>query len=311
MMRTAKPVFIFFLLLYSFHLWSRVPSSPYIFYAPGFSHLAPFPFSNEDMLLFRQAHIRQIEMWGYLKNSRTIYSFDQSGKLISEKQLDKKKKTEIVYSETSYTYTAAGLLQVCRTKGESNSYDSMAYDQSGRIIFYYSWYEMPGEKKNTFDRQVLYSMKLYASTDSTVVLADTTDNIFQGFYTLNNRNEVISIRKEMVTDSVSVEYSGTNLFTRKYWYWNSRDSAFHKGREDHYENNRLYYSITYEIGNEKIIADKTNYSYDQYNRLVSITEDNRYGHKTFLTYMDSGLPDERIYFYNDSGKIYKFNYQFW
>lgn len=183
MMKPLLTYILFFAFLTAF---SKRPTFPYHFYAPDFENI--LPFSKSELQIFKTYGINRIE--AITADLRTIYTLNEQGQLITEEKIWTKSKNDIVISTTIHKYNDKGQLTVRHTSGKYDIfYDSIFYDDKGRLNHYYS-YRKPLRGKKKFQKmQIHYKLQLLISDDNKVVLVDSSLNDVR-YYTLNNDNEV-------------------------------------------------------------------------------------------------------------------------
>ena len=303
----TKILWTYLLTLHFLTAFSKSPTNPYTFNAPNFDQI--LPFSKEELQIFREKWVNKVEV--YNEDYCTEFNFNEKGLLISNKEILRKKKKELIISSTIYKYNDIGLLTVKHFKSEYNIYyDSLSYDNKGRIIHYYnSEKSLKGKKKYQIE-VVYYNLNLISSNNTEVVLVDSSYD-FVSYYTLDNLNQVRLIKTSNQSDSVSTEPLNDKSYTKRYWYKTEKDTIYKVGQEFTYKDNLLQTEILWDkLWGGTGIVHKTFYTYDQSNLLVRVENDNKFYPKFFYSYYNFGLIREFIQVEWGTANVTRYNYKF-
>ena len=281
------------LFLISLPALSMCQFSIYRFNRPDIEKL--IPFSKDELQKFKEKKIKKVEIRSIGHYQRTIYYLNDEGQVTTEETFYKPKKKEYPFGKTIYKYNQNGLLTVKDANGPFLiSYDSISYDDKGRINHYYSHQINPLYRKKHREPEVVFNMNLHYSDENKVILFDST-NYEMTFYTFNNENEAILRYSDYVIDSVSIDRTSESEYSKRYWYKESDDTIFKLGKEFTYKNGLLQTETEWESKwGGKTIRYKTYYTYNPNNWLMRTENENRYQNKTFYTYYESGLILEKI-----------------
>lgn len=280
----------------------------YEFYAPEIEKL--IPFTKGELQKFKEKKINKVEIKAIKLDKRAIYNLNEEGQVTSEESFFTHKKKEFPYAKVIYKYDQNGLLTVRDAKGPYViAYDTIAYDEKGRIIHYYS-YRVYLKNRKKFEEPVIeYNMKIHYSDENKVILFDSTYYKTQ-FYTFNNQNEAILRYSEYGIDSVSIDTISESEYSKRYWYKQQEDSIFRLGLEYVYKNGLLHTETAWTRNwYGPRIWYKTYYTYNEQNWLMRTENENRYQDKTFYTYNESGLIFEKITINDIFTNIDKYIYQ--
>ncbi len=295
------------LILTSWMVFSKSPTQPYQFNGPDFDQF--LPFSLATLQTFQKKGVNKVERsWG---NFRTTYFFNDQGQLVSDQEIWIKKKKKVETRSTTYQYDTGGRLTVKHVTGEDFVwYDSLAYDNRGRIIHYYHYQQYLTRKKKNWVKEVGYQLQLHSSNDQQVVLVDSTQNTTWQ-YTLDNDNQIRLIQRPFPTDSVSITWQDKEAYTKKYWYRLKGDTLFRLGQEVNYKKGLKQTETLWErVWDGKRIVYKTYYRYDEQHRLLRIENENPHQRKTFYTYNFTGLLMKEIAMLQNTVQVTQFNYWF-
>jgi hypothetical protein len=291
-------------LLVSLHTFSICQYSKYRI-GPEIETL--IPFTKHELQQFKEKKIQKVEVKSNLSDERIIYYLNEKGQVILEESIYKHKKKEINYYKVLYKYNQNGLLTIRDANGPFTiSYDSIAYDDKGRIIHYYSYQIYPTYRKKNRVPEVEYNMNLFYADENKVILFDSSQ-FAKSYYTFNNQNKVILrylydhidttniIDSEYRIDSVSIDTINETEYVKKYWHKENTDSIFSLGKEYTYKNGFIQTETEWErYFNGVRINYKTYYTYDQKNQLLKTENENRYQRKKFYTYDKWGFVMEEI-----------------
>ncbi len=277
--------------------WSVASMSQYRHYyfsAPDIEDL--LPFSKTELQIFKDKGIKTIEIRKEMMDERFISYLDEQGRVYSEEWFYTHKKKEIPYGKTSFKYNDKGLL----TLRYSNSYyvlayDSITYDDNGRILSYYSYRRYPKKRNKFGDPEIEFNLNVYYSDENKVILFDSTMSGLR-FYTFDNNNQVIYTNIFSDIDSISIDTISDTEYFKRYWFKNEGDTLFKLGKEYYFKNGLLETETEWkEAWGKSTINYITYYTYDQNNRLMRTENENRYQIKKFYTYyFKSGLLMEEI-----------------
>jgi hypothetical protein len=271
----------------------RPPSNPYSFYAPDLSRL--LPFSEEDLKLFRKEKVKRIdtEAEGYYGN----FYFNEQGQLIKERTYVMNKKKRLYTDSTTYRYDEQGRLMSIFSKGETDSYDSLAYDNKGRVIYYLS-YQIYTEKKGDAAKDIFYELKLENKQGDLYNLVNIADTVGKTVYVTNKENEVIKCVNQIFkgnpatrVDSVArVGLSGKEYTLKYFW---KEDKPYQLGQEIHYHNGKVKSQRQYDVSNTTVLTRDLEYLYSEEGSLLQVS-DKRNNSKTVFCYSPNGLLTEEI-----------------
>jgi len=284
-----------------------MPSNPYRFGAPDFEAL--LPFTKAELQAFKNKKIYKVELSS--SGLRTIYYLNEQGQVATGEQIWIKKKKEVLTHTTAYKYNENGLLTVRHATGKHYIfYDSLAYDDNGRIIHYSSYNQSLRGKKKYRTKEVGWNLQLLSSDENKVVLVDSLYNPAKHF-TLDNNNQVLLIHSPNQTDSVSIEQSEALELTKKYWYKPREDSVFRVGKAITYKNNKIQTETLWDkVGSGNIVIYKKHYTYDSSNRLLRVEKKGRNQLSIFYTYNHLDLVMEHYTIKQDKMTLVRYRYEF-
>lgn len=290
------------------------PANPYSFYAPDFENL--LPFTHRELQELKKEKVKTIEKRS-VDDVKTMYSFNEIGRLILEKQLWYKTKEGINQYITEYKYNNSGLLTVRNQNSDWLSiYDSITYDDKNRVISYYAYRKNNKGKKKHRNIKLIYDLKFSHTKNNNYIL---TDNILKNYpreYVFNENNQVVKIQTPHQIDSVSVEVLTQNESIKRYWYKGTNDTTFRLGQEFIYKNNLLQTETKWDkTWDGKIITYKCFYFYNDKNFLIKTEYENTYQPKMLYIYENQNrltiMPTEIKEVKNEITINSKFNYIFY
>jgi hypothetical protein len=304
-MKHLKLLTLTFLFIF-LHAFSMSQYCCYRYYAPEIEKL--IPFSKGELQKFKEKRIKKVEKKSIMQDERTIYYLNEEGQVTSEETFYKSKKKEFTIGKTYYKYNQNGLLTVKDANGPYLiSYDSIAYDEKGRIIHYYAYQFENFYRKKYRVPYVIFNMNLNYSDENKVILFDST-NYEMTFYTFNNQNEAILKYSDYGIDSVSIDTTSETEYSKRYWYKHGEDTVFKLGLEYTFKNGLLQTETAWnKAWNGSVVWYKTYYTYNEKNWLMRTENENRYQEKKFYTY-ESGLILEKIIINGRSASIDKYIY---
>lgn len=253
----------------------------------------PLPFSENEIAEFKKSGVKGI----FYRNGDdqwTVFEFNEKGQLTYEQTKTSKGKQ---YSEGKYAYNKDGQLTLAITgNSKQQYYDSIAYNNEGRIICYYSYSKVRVNRK--YRKTVYYDARYSKTENGNFILVDTNSLWKSATFTLDVNNKLLKIKSKDYIDSLSIERDTNNLLHVKHWHKYDCIESIYKDdliiEEIKWPKNKLY-QIRY--------ANRKVYNYDNEKKLQSIIpvgmdsdaySSNYYGPKVFYIYDTRGLLKERI-----------------
>jgi hypothetical protein len=286
--------------LISIDIHSSLPRNMYSFY--GILPAGKFhSFSNEQTKLFKEKGVN--EVISTENNLKSTYQINKNGYVKSIKTVIIKKEKETFVSESFYQYNRNN--QVISIRGESIYqiyYDSLAYDNMGRTIYYKEVVKPKPtvkKKENYYNYSNVYILK--SSNNNYVTLTDSSTQSIE--FRLNNNNLLIYQTNTYTTDLVLIETHIDSVYIqkinesehlKKYYYKGQKDSLFRIGKIEKFQDNQIQSIKTYQIN----LLDTTdnNYKIYTYDKLKLIRVENIPNHYynndiTINTYYKCNCPN--------------------
>jgi hypothetical protein len=296
----TKKILIYFI-LGCFTAFSKSPTNPYSFAVPDFNNL--LPFSTKELELFKKEGIKRIET----NEGSLTYFFDDFGKLIRHEISNEEKKKRVVYEICKYKYNNEGMVTLIHAINKDEiRYDSLSYDNKGRVSNYFSYINYLTGKKEGRGVSVQNNYKLVLSTNEEVILADTNAS---EILTLNNQNEVLKRKGKYWTDSITVELIDNNVKIKKYWVKTGNHLYYIIGQEMKYESNLLQHTKIFEVY-QNCLAYTTFYYYDKNQQLILSETKGRGLDLNIISYSANGLKEYDIFINRQETRQTQFKYHY-
>jgi len=288
---------------------SKEPSVPVYYGRCGINPFYQLPFTKAEIKIFKEMKIKRIESSGkYLPNGewKNIYYLNKKGQVISTDTYNfEEGKEDTLFGNTFFKYNSSGLLTIRNQTGYMGThYDSLVYDESGRLIRFYS-HSIDGIEQF---KMITQNYKLLESTKEHVVLVDSSDGYIQKLW-FNNQNQTFRFHRSNSIDSCSIENINKSEYVRRGWYndYDSQNnSVFRLGAEEIYKDSLIQVRKNWSMrGDGKHIARSTFFYYDHKNRLL---REETGAVTTFYTYFDTGLVTEVVHLYNGEATVVKYRY---
>lgn len=259
-------------------------------YNPNWNNFArPLPFSEEELAAFKAAKVQSI---GYSlgEKEQSTFSFNEIGQLTYEYALKSGEYRGYAFTyEGKYRYNQAGQLTSYIYGNDKNrTYDSITYNEQGRIVAYSSY--VLSKVKRKFKKHIYYDAKFLKTENNNFVLIDNSPLFDLRTFTLDSNNQLIKTKgismNSPFMDSLSFETDSIGLYHIKHWGVRTLNS------ESIYKNGLLISE-----GSGSFI-----YNYDKENRLLSIiplgyNTVTIYQPRVFFIYNSEGLVKEKITVY--------------
>ncbi|MDP1802831.1 MAG: hypothetical protein Q8L81_15830 [Bacteroidota bacterium] len=269
------------------------------------------PFSKEYLKKYKEKGIKKITSSS--SDYKTIYYFNSLGQLYLEKNfLIKKKKDRerlTALDSVMYKYDTAGNLIVLRAAGHVGRYDSIAYNSSGRVTYYFS-YDFYCQKKNKISIDTNYILVLEKSDAFTTTFINKAA-AYTSHYVYNTNNEIKKKYDRNSIDSLTRIDIAPGEYSVKYFY--KEDTAKYKlGQEFLYKNNKISVCTYYEklYNNTELGHMTKRYFYNDHGSLIlKTTGDHNYGTKEVYFYDYKGYLFQQYVLYDGTIKeFYQYNY---
>lgn len=304
-----KYYFITLILFLPLALIGKAPSNPYYIPTVGFENL--IPFSVEELKIIDENDISEV------MESDNMYTTYYFSKNLLDSSKSQSKTHENYLQTTVYKYDSNNNLILRKATDSFDSYigyDSLIYNEKGRIIRYYAYnsYKKNIKRKNSKrEKTILCDLYYVDSRDGLYLLVDSADKEFPASYFLDNKNQ---LTKRVYQISKRVDSLSTNKLLKdtiaKSWYLKQNiDSSFHLGSTSIYYDERIISETDYSIYDENYIAADRQYLYNCKSQLIQIYNRKHDNTDWFFAYNNKGLRREAIYIVGDKLKDYKtFNY---
>lgn len=318
--KAMRMQFLIVFILLAASSFARMPSNPYSSFAPNFNNF--LPFTEKESAEFKRNGIREITetyservsrmgllLRDYTYQTTSRYTLDSNGRVLKTVTAERNRKgRETVFLTVSYVYNTHGKLIYLRSVTNNYIYvDSLTYDQTGRVLSYYSAFnQLEHKKKQWSGFQIDNNYSLVQSSNNFVVLRDTAA---MHTITVDSANEVIKLKTEFVEDSIVVEKIDANTSLKRFWRKDSFSKTYKLGREERFENDLLVKATIYQMAYEAIALTEF-YEYDYQGRLV-IKRSNNNNSIILKMYTERGLAARVLTIYFSELKSEsKFSYLF-
>lgn len=207
-----------------------------------------------------------------------------------------------------YKYDTSGNLTLLKAAGHVGRYDSIAYNSSGRVTYYFS-YDVYYQKKNKISIDTNYMLVLEKSDAFTSTFINKAST-YSSHYVYDANNEIKKTYDYNSVDSLARTDISPREFSIRYFY--KEDTAKYKlGQEFLYKNNKIsvctYYDKYYdsELGH----MTKRYYYNDNGALILKTTGDHNYGTKEVYFYDNKGFIFQQYVLYDGAIKeFYEYRY---
>lgn len=286
---------------------------PYNFNAPDLHSL--LPFSPEQLQIFRQQKVKTV----FAEESNGvngIFHFNELGQLVKERTWYWEKKKKVFIDSTIYRYNAKGQLTLSRSFDGSEAYDSLVYDNSGRLVYYLSQ-EFIKDKKNK-TKLVLWDLHSLKNDGDNYILEDKADAAGKVWMVFDRNNRSFKSWSDNRRDSLagglyshSPVMDGPVMTFENYYYREKEAAEYLLGKEKIFTNGFLTTEIQYDMNQKGLIYKRSDYVYGQNGKLLQVNDSYASNLKTIFIYDNKGLPTEEVSLHPDLVEITFFTYLFY
>lgn len=288
-------------------------SRPYNFNAPDLHSL--LPFSPEQLQIFKQQKVKTV----FAEESNGvngIFHFNELGQLVKERTWYWEKNKKVFTDSTIYRYNPHGQLTLSRSFDGSGAYDSMVYDNNGRLVYYLSQEFIKDKKNNT--RLVLWDLHYLKNDADNYILEDRADAAGKVWMLFDRNNRPFKSWSDNRRDSLAggLYLNGQvidgPIMTFENCYYREKEAAkYLLGKEKIFTNGFLTTEIQYDMNQNGLIYKRSDYVYSQSGKLIQVNDSYSSNLKTIFIYDNKGLPTEEVSLLPDQVEITFFTYLFY
>jgi hypothetical protein len=299
-------LFLFILVFVSLKAEARMPTNPYFFRTSQFNDLLPFTLAQSDT--FRVHKIKKvIEEGGEYK---TVYYLNEKGQVYFQRMYYTYKKKTTLSDSGYYSYNNSGKPVSVRRYGHSESFDTIAYDDKGRVIYSLSYDMYFAGKKKPKNKSMNGEWKLLKIQGDETFLEEVNDSSGHEIIVLDLSNEIVrNIADGAVTDSIARIAGPNGNYSLYYYFVSVSNKSFKIGMKKNFENGKLKSEIQYETYSPEDEVARRDFIYGGSGKLLQIV-DSRGSKKIFYGYDDRGFQDVVIDNYRETADVTRYYYHY-
>lgn len=288
--------------------------NPYVFGGPEINSL--LPFEKHELMKMKASKVKTVTLaYSNTFHTKITHSFNKEGQVISSTYTEGKGKKERIWMTGIYKYDKHGQLILCRSlEGSYEHYDSLVYNNEGRLIHLYGYETNNSKRRKLFFKNVYYNASMESIDSNFTILREKNqyDSTAIVKFILNRKNECVKIINGDCVDSLATETIRDSSI-KKYLHKCSKDSIFKLGMEIIYKNSRALTEKHFAEGNPEWLKESYKYVYDEYGQLLyKSNELSPYqNHHFYLYQRHEGLRHKEVQVNWDETKTTTYSYNFW